>query len=206
MSSQPFLDYHARDGFQLGNREVMDGTQSLITDPWRRHAMGVTAENVAIRYNISRLRQDEFALASQTKAIAAQDSGIFAEEIIPVEIARKKETLDITSDSHIRRGLTLEKLARLQPVFRQGGSVTAGNSSGINDGGAAMVLTTGSNAKKRGFTPLACILGFAKSGIDPDYMGYGPVEAIQRVLRRNCLSMILGQLNSTRHLRHKHWL
>lgn len=189
MSAQPFMDFQARAGSRLGDRTLVDGTLSLVTDPWRQAPMGTTAENVAERYGISRERQDAFALSSQQRAAAAQDGGVFAEEIVPITVPSRKGDLVVDRDEHIRRDVTLEKLARLRPVFRPEGSVTAGNSSGINDGAAAVVLMRQSRSRALGLSHVARITAFATSGIDPDYMGYAPTFAIARVLERARLTM-----------------
>lgn len=189
MSAQPFLDFQARDGNRLADRVLVDGTLSLVTDPWRKAPMGTTAENVAERYGVSRERQDEFALASQRKAAAAQEAGVFAEEIVPVVVPGRKGDVVVDRDEHPRPDVTPEKLARLRPAFRPDGSVTAGNSSGINDGAAALVLMRESRARAHGPTPAARITAFARSGIDPDYMGYAPTLAVERVLDRSGLAM-----------------
>jgi len=154
------------------------------------YSMGETAENVAARYEISRADQDAFALRSHQRAVAAQQSGRFAPEIIPVTIPQKKgEAVVIAIDEHPRADTTLEKLAALKPQFRKDGSVTAGNSSGINDGAAALVLTSLSRAQKLGLRPRARIVASAVAGVDPAYMGLGPIPATRKVLQRAGLTM-----------------
>jgi acetyl-CoA C-acetyltransferase len=187
MSRQPFLDYHARDGFRLGSRELLDGTLSLVTDPFGRYPMGATAEQVAERYGISRLEQDEFALRSQQRAVAAIDAGHFADEIVPVTPPGAEEPFLV--DEHPRRGTTLEGLSRLRPAFREGGSVTAGNAAGINDGAAAVVLMRASEARRRGLVPRLVLRTWAVSGIEPEVMGYAPVFAIPKALERAGLAL-----------------
>ncbi|GAA3776773.1 acetyl-CoA C-acetyltransferase [Microbacterium kribbense] len=182
MSLQPFLDYQARDGSLLGDRKLVDGTLSLVTDPWGNYAMGVTAENVARKFNISRSDQDAFAVLSQSKAAKAQAEGIFAEEIVGVTTRDRKQEVVIDKDEHLRPGTSLETLARLRPAFASEGSVTAGNSSGINDAAAAVILMTEREAQERGLTALARLVGFAVTGIEPAIMGYAPVGAIRKVL------------------------
>jgi acetyl-CoA C-acetyltransferase len=169
MSRQPFLDYHARDGFRLGPRELLDGTLSLVTDPFGGYPMGHTAEVVAERYAVSREEQDAFALRSQERAVAAIEAGHFDAEIVPIDPPRAD--VPFARDEHPRAGTTLEGLARLRPVFKDGGTVTAGNSAGINDGAAAVVLMRQSEAERRGLTPRLRLRSWAVSGIDPEVMG-----------------------------------
>lgn len=154
------------------------------------YSMGETAENVAEKYSISRADQDAFALRSQQRAVAAQQSGRFAAEIVPVTIAQKKgEPTIVALDEHPRADTTLEKLAALKPVFRKDGSVTAGNSAGINDGAAALVLMAHSRARQLGLRPRARIISSAVAGVDPAYMGLGPIPATRKVLQRTGLSI-----------------
>jgi 3-oxoadipyl-CoA thiolase len=154
------------------------------------YSMGETAENVAQRYGVSRTDQDAFALRSQQNAVAAQQSGRFAAEIVPVTIPQKKgEPIVVAVDEHPRADTTLQKLAALKPVFRKDGSVTAGNSAGINDGAAALVLMVRSKAEKQGLRPRARIVASAVAGVDPAYMGLGPIFATRKVLQRAGLSI-----------------
>jgi 3-oxoadipyl-CoA thiolase len=154
------------------------------------YSMGETAENVAQRYGVSRADQDAFALRSQQNAVAAQQSGRFAAEIVPVTISQKKgEPTVVAVDEHPRADTTLQKLAALKPVFRKDGSVTAGNSAGINDGAAALVLMARSKAEKQGLLPRARIVASAVAGVDPAYMGLGPIFATRKVLQRAGLSI-----------------
>ena len=154
------------------------------------YSMGETAENMAERYGVSRADQDTFALRSQQRAVAAQQSGRFSAEIVPVTIPQKKgEPIVVAVDEHPRADTTLEKLAALKPVFRKNGSVTAGNSAGINDGAAALVLMARSKAEKLGLRPRARIVASAVAGVDPAYMGLGPIFATRKVLQRAGLSI-----------------
>ncbi len=154
------------------------------------YSMGETAENVAEKYGVSRADQDAFALRSQQRAVAAQQSGRFDAEIVPVTIAQKKgEATIVTIDEHPRAGTTLEKLAALKPAFRKDGSVTAGNAAGINDGAAALVMMSQSRALKLGLRPRARIVASAVAGVDPAYMGLGPIPATRKVLQRAGLSI-----------------
>ena len=186
MSSQPFLDYQARDGWRLGPRKVIDGTLSLVTDPFGGYPMGVTAEKVAERYDVSRQEQDRFAAESQRRASVAIKNGLFDGDIVGVE--RPKDNPFLV-DEHPRPNTTVETLARLRPVFAKGGSVTAGNSSGINDGAASVVLMSEKTAEGRGAEPLLRLVTWAVSGIDPEVMGYAPALAIPAVLEKTGLTL-----------------
>lgn len=188
MSAQPFLDFSARAGVTLGDRVLMDGTNVLITDPFSKKAMGITAETVAERYGATREEQDAFALESQRRAQEALASGAVAAEITPVVISSRKGDIVVDTDEHPRAGLTLEKLAAMRPVFKGDGTVTAGNASGINDGACMLVLTRASVAAERGLKPLAELVDFTKVGIAPEVMGYAPKPAIEKILDRNGLS------------------
>lgn len=188
MSAQPFLDYSARKGYTLGDRVLMDGTSALITDPFDEVPMGVTAENVADKYGVTREEQDAYALESQRRARAALDAGAVADEITPVTVTGRRGDTVVDTDEHPRE-VTLEKLAAMRPVFRrEGGTVTAGNASGINDAAAALVLTRASVAKERGLQPLAELVDFTKVGIEPEIMGYAPKPAVDKILARNSLT------------------
>ena len=189
MSMQPFLDYGARDGYRLADRVVLDGTLSLVTDPWGKYAMGVTAERVAERFHVSRAEQDEFALLSQQRAAKAIAAGLFDAETVSVEVKEKKTVRTVVQDEHPRPDTTLEKLSRLRPVFDPQGTVTAGNSSGINDAAAAVVLMRESLARTRGLQPLARLKAVAKAGTEPEIMGYAPATAITHVIAKAGLSV-----------------
>jgi acetyl-CoA C-acetyltransferase len=181
MTRQPFLDFHARDGLRLGSREVLDGTLSLVTDPFGRYPMGVTAERVAKRYGVSREEQDRLALRSQERALAAIEAGHFEQEIVPIDVPGAEP---FRRDEHPRTGVTLERLSTLAPAFEEGGTVTAGNSAGINDGAAAVVLMRASEAERRGLEARLVLRSWAVSGIEPDYMGYAPALAIPVALEK----------------------
>ena len=188
MSAQPFMDFSGRHGVTLGNRTVLDGTNSMITDPFTMEPMGITAENVATRFEVTREEQDAFALESQRRAQEALANGAVADEITPVVIKTRRGEEIIDTDEHPRAGLTIEKLAAMRPAFDAGGTVTAGNSSGINDGSCMLVLTRASVAAERGLTPKAELVDFTKVGIEPEIMGYAPKPAIEKILERNGLS------------------
>jgi acetyl-CoA C-acetyltransferase len=187
MSAQPFLDFTARAGVTLGNRTLVDGTNVLVTDPFSDEPMGITAENVAERFSVTREEQDAFAAESQRRAQAALASGAVTKEIAPVTVRTRKGDVVVDIDEHPRAGITEEKLSSMRPVFVADGTVTAGNSSGLNDAGAMVVLTRASIAKERGLRPLAELVDFTKVGIDPAIMGYAPKPAIEKILRRNDL-------------------
>jgi len=176
---------HMRDGIKFGNAELAD---TMITDGlwdvYNDYHMGITAENIADKYSISRERQDEFAAASQQKAEAAIAAGKFKDEIVPVKIKKRKEEIVFDQDEFPRRGVTAEGLSGLRPAFKKDGSVTAANASGINDGAAVVLLMRESEAGERGLTPLAKIKSWASVGVDPEVMGTGPVPASAKALEK----------------------
>lgn len=184
MSRLPYYVTNVRNGYRMGHQQLEDGLLDILTWPLGPFHNGMTAENVADKYNISREDQDKFALSSQEKMIKAQDEGKFKEEIIPVEVVNKKETVIIDTDEHPKRGLTLEKLAKLKPAFKTGGSVTAGNSSGINNGAAAVVMTTEEKAKELGAKPLMEFVGYAVAGNEAELMGFGPALSTKKLLKK----------------------
>ncbi len=185
MSASPHVLAGSRDGFRMGDAKLTD-TMIVdgLWDVYNQYHMGVTAENVAKKYEISRAEQDEFALQSQLKAETAQKEGKFKDEIIPVEIVTKKGTTVFDTDEYPKHGSTLEALASLRPAFNKEGSVTAGNASGINDGAAAVIMMSASKANELGLTPLARIKAYSSSGLDPSIMGMGPVSASQLCLKK----------------------
>jgi acetyl-CoA C-acetyltransferase len=185
MSMAPHVLPGSRDGLRMGDGKLID---SMIVDGlwdvYNQYHMGVTAENVAKEYAVTREEQDEFALASQLKTEAAQKAGRFKDEIIPFEIKSRKGTVVFADDEYPRHGATIDALKGLKPAFDKAGTVTAGNASGINDGAAAVVLASARKAKELGLKPLARIKSFASAGVDPKYMGMGPVPASKRCLSR----------------------
>ena len=185
MSASPHVLIGSRDGFRMGDAKLVD-TMIVdgLWDVYNQYHMGVTAENVAKKYDISRHEQDEFAVASQNKAEAAQKAGKFKDEILPLEIPSKKGATVFDSDEFIKHGTTLESLSALRPAFSKDGTVTAGNASGINDGAAAVMMMTAKMASDLGLTPLAKIKAYASAGLDPSIMGMGPVPAAQRCLKK----------------------
>jgi acetyl-CoA C-acetyltransferase len=188
MSNAAYLLPTGRWGARLGHTRLMD--QLVLFDPISGNTMGETAENVAERWEVSRADQDAFALESQRKAGKALEAKLFDQEIVPVPIPQKKgEPKLFTTDEHPRPGTTAEQLAKLKPVFRQGGSVTAGNSSGMNDGAAAVVVASRERAGELGLKPLASIVGYASVGVEPAVMGIGPIYATRRVLEKTGLGV-----------------
>jgi len=183
MSRMPFYDFGARSGYRLGDRALVDGTVGILTDPFSNVHMGVTAENVARTYGVSRLEQDEFALGSQRRAATEAAKAVFAEEIVPVKVGGRKPVV-VTEDEHRKPETTLEALGRLRPAFVEGGTVTAGNASGINDGAAAVVLARGSIAEERGLTGLATLEAVATAAMEPELMGYAPVLALRKLFEQ----------------------
>ncbi len=181
--------------FPRGDVKVYDTTigwrfiNPKLAEKYPPYSMGETAENVAERYGITREEQDRFALRSQQRAAAAIREGKFKEEIVPVPVTTKDGTMWVEEDEHPRPDTTLEKLAKLKPAFRDGGTVTAGNSSGINDGAAALLLATPEKAKKLGIRPLARYVTSAIAGVDPSIMGIGPVPAVRKALKRAGLTI-----------------
>ena len=186
MSMSPHVLMGSREGQRMGDWKLID---SMITDGlwdvYNQYHMGITAENVAKKYGVTREQQDALALASQQKAAAAQEAGRFKEEIVPVSIAQKKgEPIRFDADEFINRKTSAEGLAGLRPAFDKTGSVTAGNASGLNDGAAGVVVMTAAKAKALGLEPLARIASYASAGLDPAYMGMGPVPASTKALQR----------------------
>jgi len=176
---------HLRNGTKMGGLEFVDTMlKDGLWDAFHGYHMGNTAENVANKYQITREQQDEFALGSQQKASAAQKSGRFKDEIAPVTVKTRKGDIEVSDDEYIRHDSSIEGMARLRPAFTKDGTVTAGNASGINDGAAALILMTASEANKRGLTPLARIAAFATAGVDPAVMGTGPIPSSRNVLKR----------------------
>ena len=191
MSQSPYLLKNARDGFRMGDQKVVD---SMISDglwcAFNDYHMGVTAENLCEQYEITRDEQDKFSARSQARAAKAIEEGKFADEIVPVEIPQRKgDPIVFSQDEYPKKGSTEEKLAGLRPAFKKDGSVTAGNSSGINDGAAAVVVMSKAKADELGLKPLATIVANASAGVDPSIMGIGPVEAVKKVLKKSQISL-----------------
>lgn len=190
MSNAPYILPQFRWGKKMGNTEAVDSMLcDALTDAFHQYHMGVTAENIAEEWQISRQQQDEFALESQLKAEKAQLSGVFAEEIAPVEMKKRGKVILVDQDEHPRHGLTIEQLAKLRPVFKENGTVTAGNASGINDGGAMVVLMAKEKAEELGLDILATIKSYGNVALDATIMGYGPVPASRKALDKAKLTV-----------------
>jgi acetyl-CoA C-acetyltransferase len=185
MSASGHVLKGSRDGFRMGDAKLVD-TMIVdgLWDVYNQYHMGTTAENIAKKYEVTRVEQDAFAAASQNKAEAAQKAGKFKEEITPVEIPSKKGTTVFDTDEFVKHGVTTESLAALKPAFSKEGTVTAGNASGLNDGAAAVVLMKASRAKELGLKPMAKIKAYSSAGVDPKIMGMGPVPASELCLRK----------------------
>ncbi|MDH4565495.1 acetyl-CoA C-acyltransferase [Pseudomonas sp. BN414] len=190
MSRGPFIMGNLRWGARLGNAEAIDYMNGILHDPWKRIHMGVTAENVAVRYGIDRTSQDELAVESQRRAARAISKGYFDEQIVPVELKTRKGTSYFSRDENVRADVTIEQLSAMKPIFvKENGTVTAGNASSLNDGAAALVLMEGKAVETLGLTPLARLVGYAHAGVDPDYMGIGPVPAVRQVLEKTGIKL-----------------
>jgi acetyl-CoA C-acetyltransferase len=185
MSASPHVLPNSREGIRMGDGKLID-TMIVdgLWDVYNQYHMGVTAENVARKYDVSRQQQDEFALQSQLKAEAAHKAGKFKDEIIPVEIPSKKGAVIFDTDEYPKHGSTIEALSSLRPAFNKEGSVTAGNASGLNDGAAAVIMMTASKARELGLTPMARIKAYASAGLNPAEMGMGPVSASRLCLQK----------------------
>ncbi|HLZ97598.1 MAG TPA: acetyl-CoA C-acyltransferase family protein [Steroidobacteraceae bacterium] len=184
MSRGPYFIASQRWGSRLGNAEVLDYTLGILHDPFENTHMGITAENVAARYGITREMQDELAFQSQQRAARAIAEGRFKDQIVPVELKTRKGVVVFDTDEHVRGETTLQALAALKPAFKKDGVVTAGNASGINDGAAALILASAEGVRSLGRAPLARLVAYAHAGVDPAYMGIGPVPATRLALER----------------------
>ena len=190
MSRAPFFAPAVRWGQRMGDAALVDGLNGALTDPFNAVLMGVTAENVAERYGISRAVQDAYALESQRRAARAIADGRFAGQIVPVELTRRGRTTAFAVDEYVRADASIDDLAALRTIFRKdGGTVTAGNASGINDGAAAILLASEAAVAKHGLTPLARLVAYGHAGVDPLYMGIGPVPATRIALERAGLTV-----------------
>ncbi|HLN62776.1 MAG TPA: acetyl-CoA C-acetyltransferase [Symbiobacteriaceae bacterium] len=186
MSNGAYLLPKARTGLRMGNGQIVDSMiLDALTDAFQNVHMGITAENLAELYNVTRAEQDAFAAASQQKAVAAVESGLFDTEIVPVPIPQKKgDPILFARDEYPRAGTTVEKLGALKPAFKKDGTVTAGNASGINDGAAALVIMSAEKARELGIKPLARLTGWGTAGVAPHIMGIGPVPATEKALAK----------------------
>ena len=184
MSRGPYWMPAARFGARMGESKLVDPVVGGLTDPFDKVHMGITAENLAESHSISRERQDEFALESHRRAEAAIAAGRFEDEIVPVEIKVKRDKVEFKQDEHVRPGASIDGFAKLKPVFKKDGTVTAGNASGMNDAGAAVVLMSEEKARELGAPVRAKILSYAYCGVDPKTMGIGPVPAVRKAMER----------------------
>lgn len=178
-----------RWGQRMNDGQVIDAMVGALTDPFDDCHMGITAENVAAKWGVSREEQDALAVESQTRAAKAIAAGYFKDQIVPIDVRVKREMVPFDTDEHVRANTTMESLAKLRPVFQKDGTVTAGNASGINDAAAAVVLMEAGAAEKRGLKPMARLVGYGFAGVDPKYMGIGPVPAVRGLLDRIGLSV-----------------
>ncbi|MPZ98249.1 MAG: acetyl-CoA C-acyltransferase [Dehalococcoidia bacterium] len=188
MSLMPYYVRKGRFGYRYGDGTLEDGTQDLVTDPFEDVPMGITAENLAERYEVSRSVQDEYALRSQERAAKAIEAGLFVDQIAPIEVRKGRDTITFDTDEH-PRATSLEVLGKLRPAFKQDGSVTAGNASGLNDGAAAVIVTTASKAAELGIKPRLRLVARAESGVEPSIMGSGPIPAIEKVMAKANLTV-----------------
>ena len=189
MTRCPYWLPGARWGQRMGDGKLIDAMVGALSDPFDDCHMGLTAENVAAKWGITREAQDELAVQSHHRAAAAIQAGYFKEQILPIESQIKGKTIVFDTDEHVKGDTSLEKLAKLRPAFKGDGTVTAGNASGINDAAAAVVLMEASEARQRGLRPLGKLVAYAHAGVEPKYMGIGPVPAIKKVLERASLSI-----------------
>ena len=190
MSRAPYASLNTRFGARMGDTTLVDMMVGALHDPFKTVHMGVTAENIAAKWGISREEQDRLAVQSHQRAQQAVQAGYFKEQIVPVALKSRKGEVLFDTDEHFRPNATLEDMAKLKPVFvKENGSVTAGNASGINDAAAAVVMVNAETLKARGLRPLARLVGYAHAGVDPKYMGIGPVPATQAVLKKTGLSI-----------------
>lgn len=190
MSNAPFLNMNMRRGHKFGDIKLIDSlNQDALTDAFNHQPMGITAENVAAKFNISREAQDQFAFQSHMRAIKAFDNGFFDQEIVSIEIKNKKGSYIMKQDENIRRDTSVEILSKLRPAFTENGTVTAGNAASLNDGASALLLMSESAAKRLNVKPLATIDGYAETGCDPDYMGYAPYDATKSLFSKLNITM-----------------
>lgn len=189
MSSAPYWAPAMRWGQRMGEGKLVDAMNAALHDPFEACHMGVTAENIAEKYGISREAQDAFAVESHKRAVNAIKQGYFKEQITPIELKTRKGTTIFDTDEHVREDASLEGMAKLKPVFKKDGSVTAGNASGINDGAAALSLVESGYAEKHGLNPMARLVAYAHAGVDPMIMGTGPIPAVRKLMEKTGLSV-----------------
>jgi acetyl-CoA C-acetyltransferase len=184
MSRAAYFLPAGRWGQRMGDAAVVDAMTGALHDPFGHGHMGVTAENIAAKYGFTREAQDRFALESHRRAADALEKGLFRDQIVPIELKTRKGVEQFTRDEHVRQGAKMEDLAKLKAVFKKDGTVTAGNASGLNDAGAAVVLMEASAARKQGIKPMARLVAYAHAGVEPQLMGLGPIPAVRRVFEK----------------------
>lgn len=190
MTNAPYLLKKARNGYRMGNGELVDSlVADALTCAINHYHMGITAENIAEKYKVTRKEQDEFSYSSHMKAAIAKNAKIFDNQIVPITVKKKKEEICFSEDEHIKADTTLEKLSGLRTVFKQDGTVTAGNASPISDGAAAMLVASEDKCREYDLKPMAYIKGYSLVGVDPAYMGIGPVKAVSTLLKKQGLSI-----------------
>jgi acetyl-CoA C-acetyltransferase len=189
MSRGTYLLPQARWGARMGDMQAIDYVLGVLQDPFGGFHMGITAENIAERYGITRQAQDELALLSQQRAARAIAEGRFTDQIVPIEVASRKGTVTFATDEHVRAEVNAEQLGKMKPAFKKDGSVTAGNASGLNDGAGALIMATGQMVLDQGLKPIARLVGYAHAGVEPELMGLGPIPATRLVLKRAGLTV-----------------
>ncbi|WP_454835430.1 acetyl-CoA C-acyltransferase family protein [Pseudomonas lini] len=189
MSRGAYLLPQARWGARMGDMQAIDYMLGVLQDPFAGFHMGITAENIAEHYGITRQTQDELALLSQQRAARAIAEGRFSGQIVPIEVATRKGTVSFATDEHVRAEVNAEQLSRMKPAFKKDGSVTAGNASGLNDGAGALIMATGQTVQEQGLKPMARLVGYAHAGVEPSMMGLGPIPATRLVLKRAGLTV-----------------
>jgi acetyl-CoA C-acetyltransferase len=189
MSRGAYILPQARWGARMGDMQAIDYVLGALQDPFGGYHMGITAENIAERYGITRQAQDELALLSQQRAARAIAEGRFTDQIVPIEVASRKGTVTFATDEHVRAEVDAEQLGKMKPAFKKDGSVTAGNASGLNDGAGALIMATGQMVLDQGLKPMARLVGYAHAGVEPELMGLGPIPATRLVLKRAGLTV-----------------
>ncbi|HVJ10551.1 MAG TPA: acetyl-CoA C-acyltransferase, partial [Burkholderiales bacterium] len=184
MSRAAYFLPAGRWGQRMGDATVVDAMTGALHDPFGHGHMGVTAENIAAKYGFTRQQQDQFSIASHKKAAKAIEAGYFKSQIVPIELKTRKGVEQFTADEHVRPGATMDDLAKLKTVFKKDGTVTAGNASGINDAGAAIVMTSSAFAEKNNLKPMARLVAYAHAGVEPQVMGLGPIPAVKKVFEK----------------------
>jgi len=189
MSTSAYTLQSNRWGQKMGNSVMLDELTTTLQDPWDNNPMGITAENVAEKYKISREEQDNYAAQSHNKAAKAIEEGLFKSQIVPIEIKTRKWSLIFDTDEHVRADTSTDKLATLKPYFKENGTVTAATSSGINDGAAMLVLMSEQKAHEQGLQPIGRLIGYSRAGVEPSLMGTGPIPAVQQVFEKTGLTI-----------------